>query len=308
MIDGKRGGERDYSVFGFRVRSSFWLPELFPATEAGEPDISIVSGTIEGAPRESGVLAHDGDVLLTISNVARFKVSRDRIVVDAQPGTDPRNVRLFLLGSAFGILLHQRGLLPLHANAVVIDRGAVAFMGESGAGKSTLAAWFHDRGHAVLSDDVCVVRFDDQGQAQAVPGLPRLRLWRDILDFTGRPAGELDRSYAGDEGSEEKFDVPLVPAGAAHGQFPITAVCLLERGPAFSISVLTGPGAVRAIFENTYRGSFLSATGTRQAHWEAAVRLARSTSVYRVERTWDLSRLEEESARLLGWLQSGRSC
>ena len=42
------------------------------------------------------------------------------------PGASSRNVRVFLLGSAFGALLHQRGLLPLHANAVEVDGRAVA--------------------------------------------------------------------------------------------------------------------------------------------------------------------------------------
>ena len=73
------------------------------------------------------------------------------------------NIRLYLLGSAMGVLLHQRGLLPLHANAVEIDGKAFAFMGASGSGKSTLAAWFHDHGYRIIADDVCAVRFETEG-------------------------------------------------------------------------------------------------------------------------------------------------
>ena len=95
----------------------------------------------------------------------------NQIVIDAAPDATDRNVRLFLLGSALGALLHQRGLLPLHANAIDLGGGAVAFSGHSGAGKSTIAAWFHDRGHRILADDVCVVGFDQSGRAlvHAVP-------------------------------------------------------------------------------------------------------------------------------------------
>ena len=83
------------------------------------------------------------------------------IVAEPRQGVPDSNVRLFLLGSAMGALLHQRGLLPLHTNAVEVGGRAFAFMGKSGAGKSTLAAWFHDRGFRIVADDVCVVGFDD---------------------------------------------------------------------------------------------------------------------------------------------------
>ena len=68
-----------------------------------------------------------------------------------------------------GAALHQRGILPLHANAVEIDHRAVAFMGASGAGKSTLAAWFHDQGYPILADDVCVIRADDGAARSPIP-------------------------------------------------------------------------------------------------------------------------------------------
>ena len=121
-----------------------------------------------------------------------------------------RNVRLFLLGSAFGVLLHQRGLLPLHANAIEIDGRAVAFMGPSGAGKSTLAAWFHDRAFRVIADNVCAISRNSEGRRQAAPGLPRLRLWAEALELMGRSSHALNRSFVDDD--DEKFDVPMDPA------------------------------------------------------------------------------------------------
>ena len=143
-----------------------------------------------------------------------------RIIVDPADGADPRNVRLYLLGSAMGLLLHQRGVLPLHANAVEIDGQAFAFMGPSGAGKSTLAAWFHDQGLRVVADDVCAVHFDAQLRPWVSQGLPRLRLWKSALEATGRSDGHFQRSYAGDE-QWDKFDVPLVQPDEA--QRPVAA-------------------------------------------------------------------------------------
>ena len=120
----------------------------------------------------------EGGVLLD-SEAGRYAVRGGcEIFYDPAEGASARNVRLYLLGSAFGALLHQRGILPLHANAVALDGQVHAFLGHPGAGKATLAAAFHDRGYRLLSDDVCAVRLDAQDRPWVEPGMPRLRLWR----------------------------------------------------------------------------------------------------------------------------------
>lgn len=293
-------GERDYSVFGLRVRSSLALPELFPATGTGEPDVAIEVGAIDAPATEPGLTTAGEGLVLTVEDVGRFLISAGQTIrVEPLDGIDPRNVRLFLLGSAFGALLHQRGLLPLHANAVEVDGRAFAFMGESGAGKSTLAAWFHDRGFLVLADDVCVVRFDSDGRALACPGLPRLRLWLDTIQLTGREVGGLSRSYFGGSAQLDKFDLPVDAAAMHHGDVPLGAIYLLGRGDAFSITRLEGVDAATAIFENTYRGAYVAAASSHRPHWESAVALARSTPVFSVTRTMDLTHFAAECDALL---------
>ena len=88
----------------------------------------------------------------------------ERIRYEA-PGLAADEVRPFLQGSAWAALACQRGLLCLHASAVVCADGVHAFTGESGAGKSTLAGALSMRGHPFFSDDVLTLaplRFGDE--------------------------------------------------------------------------------------------------------------------------------------------------
>lgn len=288
-----------YQLFGLRVGSEIPLPELFPATGDQPPDVIIRRGSVGELPSEAGVQV-EGDqcLLLTIPGVGRYRIrGGQEILVDAAEGVPDRNVRLYLLGSAFGALLHQRGLLPLHANAIEVDGKAVAFMGEAGAGKSTLAAWFHDRGFRVIADDVCVVQFDADGKILACPGIPRLRLWEEALRATGREAAAFPRSYVGDD-HFRKFDVSI-EVTAAGGASEIAAIFLLGRGDAFSVGRLGGLDATTAVFENTYRGWYVDHVAGHQNHWSAAIELVRRVPIYRLSRIWNIRTLDEQGQLIL---------
>ena len=295
----------DYQLFGLTIRSEIPLPELIPAEGGALPHVTILRGELPKMDEDWGVQADSEGILLNIPTVARYRISGgSEIMVDAKPDVPERNVRLFLLGSAFGALLHQRGLLPLHANAIEVDGRAVAFMGESGAGKSTLAAWFHDRGFRVIADDVCVVGFDDKAQPYATPGLPRLRLWAEALELMGRRSANYEHSYVSTAGRFEKFDVPIARDAATTWNVPLMAVYKLDKASESSITPLRPLEAIEFVFENTYRGSFLGPIGTHQQHWEAAVRLVNATPVYRAARRWDFARLSEDCDELLGHVEA----
>ena len=285
----------DYRVFGLRIRSSIELAELIPATGEASPDVVIDEGTVPEPEGGSGLIAVDDALVLVVPKVARYRIrGGSRITVEPQPGVPRRNLRLFLLGSAFGALLHQRGLLPLHANAIEIGGKAVAFMGEPGAGKSTLAAWLHDRGQRIIADDVCVVGFDGD-KAVARPGFPRLRLWREALEASGRDPAAYPRSYAGDE-RFDKFDVAIESVSF---DAPLAALYLLERGERPSIDRLSRLEAAEAVFANTYRGAYLTAVGGQTAHWKSAVRLVEQVPAFRAVRRWDPAALDEQCGLLL---------
>src|SRR5215203_2307144 len=82
----------------------------------------------------------------------------------------------YLLGPVMGFVLLLRGLVCLHASAIVIENEAIAFLGPAGSGKSTTAAAFSDRGYSILAEDV--VTLDDRVDHFLVqPAYPCIRLW-----------------------------------------------------------------------------------------------------------------------------------
>lgn len=290
----------DYQLFGLHVRSEMPLPELAAARTSGTPDATIKLGRVAvpsaskggGTPSEAGLL-------LAIDGVAKYLITNgSEIIVDPESDVPQSNIRLYLLGSVMGVLLHQRGLLPLHANCVEIGGKAFAFMGQSGAGKSTLAAWFHDRGHRVIADDVCVVRFDEAGRPFASPGLPRLRLWKEALEATGREPSHYQRSYAGDE-TYDKFDVSIGGGKVDAAEIELASIYTLEEGPQLKISQLNGVEAAEAVFANTYRGAYVAKVGNSRLHWESCLELIRRTPIYRLSRAWGLQRLGADAEQIV---------
>ena len=285
-----------YRLFGFRLASDVEFPELARVEGTDGHDAEIRVGRLQpagdGGPLP--VVTAEG-AQFSIPDVARYAVlDGRRIVVDPADGADPKNVRLYLLGSAMGLLLHQRGVLPLHANAVEVGGRAFAFMGPSGAGKSTLAAWFHDHGHRVVADDVCAIQFDGESQPQVSQGLPRLRLWKSAVEASGRAMEGLERSYAGDD-DWDKFDVPLANSNETGEPLPLGGVYLLSKGESFGVERLVGVAAAEAVFANTYRGQYLDGPDQARAHWQSCLKLISATPIFALTRTWGFETLGPEA-------------
>lgn len=287
-------GMHFYQVFGLTVESEWELQQL-PSVEPTEgADIRIVRAALDTGPE--GISPTLGGSLLVISSVARYRISGGNLIeIDAAPGVSARNVELYLLGSAIGAVLHQRKMLPLHANAIDLGGAAVVFMGHSGAGKSTLAAWFHDRGYPVLADDICPVDLSS-GEALVHPGIPRLRLWREALEHSGRSALNYEMSFD----DYEKYDVPTELA-VSPARLPIIAAYELARSkledPA-QIQQVRGVRGLDALVANTYRGSFLTEPDELKEHLDKCVQISRLIPIYNVQRPWGLAEMDNVNSEI----------
>ena len=288
-------------AFGLHFRSELELPELAPDS-GGEPDVVIRLGSVpdqlDGAApvRRRGWATPDA-YLFEAPGVARYLVSAGaEVVVEPCAGAEPSHVRTFLLGSVLGALCYQRGLIPLHANALETDGRAVAIAGGSGAGKSTLAAHLSRRGYRVMGDDVCPLSFEADGRVMVWPGVRRFKLWADALAAFGEDTTGLEGWRTGAPSTccrTARDDAPL-PA-------PLDRFYLLARaapGEAGAVRPLTGKAAFSALLANTYRLEIATAMGRRAEVFARSIETLRQASVFVFERRWGLDVLGEEAAAL----------
>lgn len=285
-----------YTAFGLRIRSCLPLPELLPATGPGE-DVNIVYGLVpadlpEAVEKGVRYQAAPGRLLLKVDGVARYLVSDGcQVTIERDPAADDDDVRVFLLGSALGALLHQRADLVLHGSAIVAGDGSVAFLGISGVGKSTLAMAFRKRGYALLTDDLCVVRPAADGRMAIQPGFPQAKLWLDSLERLEILPDDLKRIRR----KLEKRALPLRDDAFVAEPLPVRRLYVLQAAnqDELKLTPLEGPQKFAALKDYTYRFRFVDGLRGKPAHFQQGLALAQQAAISVVVRPREPFRLDE---------------
>lgn len=287
-----------HRIHGLSVESEIELP-VSTRVPGTPPDIRILLGTVPGRlenVRAAGVLyeAAPGEFLLELDGVARYWVRDGReIVVQKDVDADDDSVRVFLLGSALGALIHQRKMLPLHASAVVMDGKCIGFAGRSGIGKSTLAAAFCALGYPALGDDVLVVGAENGGPAIVWPEGQHLKLWADSARRLRLPTRSLPRF----RGFKKKYlRSPETPKTGI--PYPLTHLYVIERSDdaRFTLERLQGSAKLESLIANTYRPQFLEGLDRQRDHFRLCAELGSRFAVSRIRRPsrrFELKRLQK---------------
>ncbi len=204
---------------------------------------------------------------------------------------DPGELTLGFTSTLTGICLNLQGQIAVHANAVVLNGRAVAFIGYSGAGKSTLSAFCTSHGAGLVTDDVLVI--DEQGHV--LPGNPRIKLYPETGELLG-----LDASQATDY---KIFYHPETHLGGTYQQepLPLGGLYLLANPELDTESIrLEAIPPAQGIFELLTHGYDVSRFIDRNPRLlDAYVQLVNRCPVQRLIYPHDFSRLPEVYALLL---------
>ncbi len=254
-IDGKKDG------FHLQIRKGR-IPKLFQNSEDGRLYTQLENGRF----------------LCRIPNVANFLIDPlQEILVDARANADLESIRLFLLGSAMGVVLHHQQGLVLHGNAISHKDEALIFSGPSGIGKSTLATAAVYAGYKILSDDIAMIRFPAESSPKVSPGYPQLKLWESTLKAFEISSQKLKSIY----NRIDKFNLPI-PRSFDARTLPVRNIFTLkvEDRNDLRFQRLTGRNAFLALHSNTYRIEFLNQIGDRRVHFERCGDLLKRTAIY----------------------------
>ena len=300
-----------YCISGLDVAADIALPGAQTTMSAARaPEVTMRRACVPeslgvGASRGLDWEMANGDFLWHVPSVARFLVRQgNEIAFKVEDGVDDDDVAVYLLGSAFGILLHQRGRLVLHASAIAVNGKAVLFCGPAGAGKSTLAAALVKSGHAFLNDDVCHIAVDSEGAPTVSSDGRLLKLWADAV----RQLKLEDRRRTPVFKRMDKFYIS--PPGET----------MVAARPLAAIYVLRGAGTARAIdIENldlaqaamllrcnAYRPPLVAEMGLEASYFGDSIAVLRHAGAFYLARPAEFSAMPQLIRRLEAhWEQIG---
>ena len=246
-----------YSVFGLVVESTLQLPvaSLEPHAAERPADVTVqVAGCRDGsasaAAAPGSLTASPAEVVLYWEDVGEYRVRAGRrIEIRPLPGVPAHVLGLFVTGTAFAMLLYQRGYTVLHGSVAEIDGCGVGFLGHKGAGKSTLAMSMQQTGGALIADDLLAVQAGPD--FVALPGFPQMKLWPDSLHQLGYQADELMRLRPELEKRGVPFAQPQPPRPA-----PLRHLFVVQQSDEISIVAMNERAALLALLPHWYPARF----------------------------------------------------
>lgn len=278
-----------YRAYGMNINSEIELPELLVNNykECEHIDIMISYGSM---PKEISCQIADGEyynfekdkMWFMVRNISRYYIhSGNTIIVEPYNNSNSHDVKTFLLGSAFGMLLFQRNIVAIHGGTVVVNGQALIITGNQGAGKSTLTSGFRNKGYSFMADDVSVTCIGKNGIPMVYPGYPQQKLCGDALREMRYNTDCFKRI---DEG-RDKYVIPVyssfikepIPLG---GIYEITVADCSK----VEIEEITGIDKLRLFMKNIYRVEVLQYTGMNAQYFKECVNIAKMIPVFRIKR------------------------
>lgn len=283
-----------YQAYGLILESEIKLSRLPIEEEPRDHDVRVTKETIaqlawDGADEE-GRYAEGSlqDMVVGWESVGEVHIRGGKeIRVCALPGVDDDVLGPLVLGVGMGVLLAQRGDFVLHASAVSLPTGSVAFVGFKGDGKSTLAAACMRQGYPHITDDVLALRWDGN---RLIPrsGYGGLKLWPDAISATmGTEESQYERVHP-------DFEKRIMWAKESNQrENALEAVFVLEPGNQIAIEPITGHRSMIELMRHSYVPRFLYDVGTSSEHIAHVAKLARSVPVFSLQRPSGLELLPD---------------
>jgi|LSQX01.2.fsa_nt_gb hypothetical protein len=274
-----------YKIFGLNIISDIELSELMPAD--GPIDVEINTGKVpeclnDSFKRNDTFQASKNEFLFMVKDIAKFYVvNGNKITIESFKDVPTASVKVFLLATAFCLLLLQRGILPIHGSALVVDGKGIIITGTSGAGKSTLSNALLNGGAAFLADDLSPLALHDDGSVWIQPGFPQQKLCEDTAQRAGVDTSTLTRV----EVDLNKYILP-VSDSFVNKSIKLATICELNITDKDTVSVtrLKGLDKLTVIINQTFKTKLMPFTNMGKEHFRLCAGISKSIQVFRLYR------------------------
>ena len=259
-----------YKAFGLTIESCTPIVQL-PEIEPCDADVRIVWADLSGVPAPKRKFTNPDGNFFRGHDDCRYRITGGNLIeVERREGYDPSVMGVYLMGTAMGGILIQRGFMLLHGSCVTDGRHAVLITGDSGAGKSTTAAEFLKRGWKLVTDDVTCIDEQD-GVFMVRSSYPSQKLWQDALDRYGKEEKDIHSLYFDNE--REKFGVNVAEC-FFDGVCKLSMVVrLMPEDQPCSLRPMEGMTKVDQLLRNTYRIKMIQ-PGDAHRHFQRCVTLS----------------------------------
>ncbi|GAB2551994.1 hypothetical protein [Spirosoma aerophilum] len=230
------------------------MPFRFPLKDVVVEQTSARKQLDKATYADEWVQLNQYEFVLDMPEVGWFYACHGKhIDVFPYPDANRSAIELFLNGSVYGAILHQRKTLPFHGSCFRYRGRGIMLCGESGAGKSSLTTAFCLQGADFLTDDVTPIVFKDN--KPFIWGVSdRVKLWSDSLR-------QLQQSESGLEqiiDSREKFYFPMSSNPGSLTSLDLLIILRVTDHPEVSVESLSGIPGFTALRNEIYRTEYLA--------------------------------------------------
>lgn len=285
----------NYVLSGLNVSSEFEFIIAPKRDFEGDPDVTVSFDSEIGFPQNA--IQHPIEPSVSIGvNDLRFEameglafriIGGTKILIERTKDVANADINLFLVGSCFGVICLQRGLLPIHCSAIEYNGKAIGITGSSGVGKSTTAAALSQLGYPHVCDDVLVI--DLKIQPLSVNAMPKgLKLWEEAARVLKIEPKQRATSISG---LNKYYVSPSTKQVSKTLSFDTLYVMDTEDAEEFSFTRLKGVEKHAEIRRAIYREEWLDQMQPRSVTFDIVTQLASQVEVYKFKRPDDLDQI-----------------
>ena len=286
-----------YKVYGLNVESDIEMPELLKIDRDNKIDVVVKYGEIpkemlNKIPEGRWFHLEEDFFVFRIENVAKYFVKNgSEIIIEPFDFANKDDVRIFTLGTSFGILINQRNNIAIHGGSILINDEAIILTGHMGAGKSTLTNAFRHNGYRFLCDDVSVLD-NKKEEIFVVPAYPQQKLCKDAMDKMGYDIEKFKKI----DDDRDKYCIPV------HDSFEkdprkLSAICeieLVEADNDVEVKEIFGQEKFFSIMRNIYRIELIRTMDMKKEYFSKCLDIAKNIRVFKVKRPKEKFTVDEQ--------------